>query len=155
MAHSIWSTTKHSHCETVYAKELFQWLFFELVHSLRTLSIHPTFKVAGLIKEWQRCTKKLHLIWVWNLKFKHFKNWTLLRCIFVPNLEIATSIGGALWHGQARNGVNFWLWSSIWPWSSRSIVPQNNRDLNQGILHLWSKFGDPSLNAWWVNAWTS
>ena len=30
-------TMKHSHCETVYAKELFQWLFFELVHSLRIL----------------------------------------------------------------------------------------------------------------------
>ena len=29
-------------------------------------------------------------------------------------------------------------------WSS--INPQNNRDLNQGILHLWSKFGGPSLN---------
>ena len=27
-------TMKHSLCETVYAKELFQWLFFELVHSL-------------------------------------------------------------------------------------------------------------------------
>ena len=26
------------------------------------------------------------------------------------------------------------------------IAPQNNRDLNQGLLHLWSKFGDPSLN---------
>ena len=32
---------------------------------------------------------------------------TVLRCIVVPNLEIATSIGGALWHGQALNGVNF------------------------------------------------
>ena len=49
----------------------------------------------------------------------------------------------------------FWLWSSIWPWRSRSIVPQNNRDLNQGLLHLWSKFGDPSLNGWWVIARTS
>ena len=38
-----------------------------------------------------------------------------------------------------------WLLSQIWPWRSRSIVPQNNRDLNQVILHLWSKFGDPSL----------
>ena len=28
---------------------------------------------------------------------------------------------------------------------SNSINPQNNRDLNQGTLHLWSKFGDPSL----------
>ena len=43
----------------------------------------------------------------------HFKSspklvgiWTVLRCIFVPNLEIVTSIGGELWHGQAQNGVN-------------------------------------------------
>ena len=28
--------------------------------------------------------------------------------------------------------------------------PQNNRDLNQGLLHLWFKFGDPSLNGCWV-----
>ena len=49
-------TMKHSHCETVYAKELFQWLFFELVHSLRILSILPTYKLAGLTKEYQWCT---------------------------------------------------------------------------------------------------
>ena len=49
----------------------------------------------------------------------------------------------------------FWLWSSIWPWRSGSITPQNNRDLNQGLLHLLSKFGDPSLNGWWVIARTS
>ena len=30
-------TMKHSHSEIVYAKELFQWLFFEVVHSLRIL----------------------------------------------------------------------------------------------------------------------
>ena len=49
----------------------------------------------------------------------------------------------------------FWLLSSIWPWSSRSIVPRSNRDLNQGLLHLWSKFGDSSLNSWWVIARTN
>ena len=32
---------------------------------------------------------------------------TVLRCIFVPNLEIVTSIGGELWHGQTQNGVKF------------------------------------------------
>ena len=39
VAHSTWydPAMKHSHCETVYAKELFQWLFFELVHSLRII----------------------------------------------------------------------------------------------------------------------
>ena len=38
----------------------------------------------------------------------------------------------------------FWLSSYIWHWRSRSISPQNNRDLNQGLLHFWSQFGDPS-----------
>ena len=33
--------------------------------------------------------------------------WTVLRCTFVPNLEIVTSIGGELWYGQTQNGVNF------------------------------------------------
>ena len=33
--------------------------------------------------------------------------WTVLRCIFVPNLEIVTSIGVEVWHAQAQNGVNF------------------------------------------------
>ena len=33
--------------------------------------------------------------------------WTVLRCIFVPNLEILTTIGGDLWHAEAQNGVNF------------------------------------------------
>ena len=31
----------------------------------------------------------------------------VLRYISVPNLEILTSIGGELWHGQAQNGINF------------------------------------------------
>ena len=33
--------------------------------------------------------------------------WTVLRYIFVTNLEIVTSIGGELWHEQAQNEVNF------------------------------------------------
>ena len=33
--------------------------------------------------------------------------WTVLRCIFVPNLEIVTPIDGELWYGQDQNGVNF------------------------------------------------
>ena len=38
---------------------------------------------------------------------------------------------------------------------SSSINPQNNRDLNQGFLNIWSKFGGPILNEWWVIARTS
>ena len=33
----------------------------------------------------------------------------MLRSIFIPNLEIVTSIGGELWHAQAQNGVNFYF----------------------------------------------
>ena len=36
--------------------------------------------------------------------------------------------------------------SQILPGKSWSIATQNNRDLNQAILQLWSKFGDPSFN---------
>ena len=49
----------------------------------------------------------------------------------------------------------FGISSEIWPWRSRSIAPQNNRDLNQVVLHLLAKFGGSSLNAWWFMARTS
>ena len=49
----------------------------------------------------------------------------------------------------------FLLRSLIWPWRLRSITPQNHRDLNWGVLHLWFKFGDPSLNGSQVIARTS
>ena len=35
---------------------------------------------------------------------------------------------------------------------SRPINPQNKMDLNQGILRIWSKYVDLSLNGWWVIA---
>ena len=37
----------------------------------------------------------------------------------------------------------------------RSITPQNYSHLNQGVLHLCFKFGDSSLNGWWVIVRTS
>ena len=43
-------------------------------------------------------------------------------------------------------------WGKFWyqvkfDLKGQSQLPQkNNRDLNQGLLHLWSKFGDPNLN---------
>ena len=55
-----------------------------------------------------------------------------------------------LWWLIARTSSKwgkFWLLSLIWPWSSKLIIPQNNRDLNQGLLHLWFKIGDSSLKA--------
>ena len=49
----------------------------------------------------------------------------------------------------------FGLSSSIWSWRSGSISPQNNRDLNQGLLLLWSKFRDSSLHGSQVTVRTS
>ena len=47
--------------------------------------------------------------------------------------------------------------NKIWFSRSRSITPRNNTALDQGVLHHWSKFGDPNLNGWWVimqiNSW--
>ena len=93
----------------------------------------------------------------------------MLRCISVPNLAIVISIGGELWHGHGLNfdfGVQFDFECqgqspptppppTPTPHPPTPTPPWNNRDLNQGLLHLWSKFGDPSLNGWWVIAPTS
>ena len=48
----------------------------------------------------------------------------------------------------------FVLSSQIWPWRSRSINPKSNKNLNQGVLHFWSRFGDSSLSGWQVTART-
>ena len=58
-------------------------------------SIWSGFEIKNLIKDQFQSSTKLIGIW------------TVLRCIFVPNLEIVTSIDGELRHGQAQNGVNF------------------------------------------------
>ena len=46
--------------------------------------------------------------------------------------------------------IMYFQWGKTWKFdffkSYWALAPQNHRDLNQGILHLWSKFGDPSLN---------
>ena len=81
--------------------------------------------------------------------------WTVLRCIFFPNLEIVTSIGGELWHGQAKNGVNFDFGVQFDLEGQCQLSQKNNWDLNQVVLHLWFKVGDPSLNGRWVIARTN
>ena len=74
-------TMKHSHCEAVYAKELLQWLLFELVHSRRILSILPTFKLASLTKNVNDVHKKLNFGLGLKLKielkinFNQAQNW--------------------------------------------------------------------------------
>ena len=68
--------------------------------------------------------------------------------------KINRDFSSAKMHDSNLNWWRITAWTNS-KWRSRSINPQNNRDLNQGILHLWSKFGDPGLNRWWVIMWTS
>ena len=79
---------------------------------------------------------------------------TRVFCTSGLNLETLALKGDEIWCGQAQNGGKFGFSSWIWPWRSRSIAPQNNRDLKH-VLHLWAKFGDPSLNESRVIARTS
>ena len=80
---------------------------------------------------------------------------TKVFCTSGPNLVALAWTGDELSHGQAQNGVNFELKLNL-TLKVQVNHPQNNRDLNQGLLHLWSKFGDPSLGVelsrgqtWW------
>ena len=72
-----------------------------------------------------------------------------------PNLVALAWTGDELSRGQARNGVNFDFEVKFDLEGQDQSPPQKIRDLNQGLLHLWSKFGDPSLNGWWVIARTN
>ena len=72
-----------------------------------------------------------------------------------PNLVALAWTGDELLRGQAQNGVDFYFEVKFdLEGQGQSPPPKkktkNNRDLNQGLLHLWYKFGDPSLNGWWV-----
>ena len=80
---------------------------------------------------------------------------TQVFCTFGPNLVILAWTGNELSCRQAQNGVTFDFEVKFDFEGQGQSPPQNNRNLNQGLLHLWSKFGDPSLNGWWVIARTS
>ena len=60
---------------------------------------------------------------------------TKVFCTFGPNLVIL-----------AQNEVNFDFEVKFDLEGQGHSPPQNNRDLNQGLLHIWSKFGNLSLN---------
>ena len=93
----------------------------------------------------------------------------MVFCIFCPNLVVLASIGGDLLDGYwnyLKGGklsmfqVQIDLESQGQsppppppPKKKKNLPPQkktkkkNNRDLNQIVLHLWSKLGDHSLNS--------
>ena len=84
--------------------------------------------------------------------------WTVLRCHFVPNLEIVTSIGGELWHGQAQNGVNF-EFGVQFDLEGHDQLSHKTIGFLTKVFYIWSKFGDPSLKelsrgqTWWRTDW--
>ena len=48
----------------------------------------------------------------------------------------------AMYFSSSGETRKFDFLNQIWPWRSRSIATQNNRDLNQAIFYLWSKMGN-------------
>ena len=98
--------------------------------------------------------QKLNLVWVWNQKL----NWRSIsikpkigRDLNSAKMHFCSKFGNCnfnWWWVMACTNLKwgkFWLKGSIWPWRSQSMITQNNKALNQGLLHLCSKFGDPSL----------
>ena len=62
-------------------------------------------------------------------------------------------MGDELWSGQAQNGVNSDFEVKLDLEGQGQLPPKTIG--NQGLLHLWSKFGDPSLKESQVIARTS
>ena len=78
--------------------------------------------------------------------------------------HISTCRGGIPQNRQARETVYvlmaFWWLFDLEGQGQLPPPPQKKKkkkdtDLNQVILHLWSKFGDPSLKGWWIMVRTS
>ena len=68
----------------------------------------------------------------------------------------AVKILMAVWWSCGGNVFLLWWNQKFWLLNSNltlkikaNRLPKLYRDLNQGMLHLWSKLGDPSLNWWW------
>ena len=71
----------------------------------------------------------------------------MLRCVLGPNLDILIWIDCELRNGQAQNRVNFDFRLKFDLEDQGQSNPKTiTRDLNQGVLHFWYKFGDSSLN---------
>ena len=59
--------------------------------------------------------------------------------------KVLTWILGDLSDKQPQNELKFNLKLNL-ALGGKANYPQNNKQLNQGVLHLWSKFGDFGLN---------
>ena len=120
-------TMRQSHCETVPDKELIQWLFLELAHSLCKL---PSLLIQmgwhkNQMVSLRRTSDGSHWIYTkaqfsvgfeTKIKLKvnvnqaqNNRNLSSAKMHFDPNLDILTSVEGELWREQTQNRVNFYL----------------------------------------------
>ena len=67
-------------------------------------------------------------------------------CSSGPNLVVLVGTGHELLCGQAQNGVNFDFEVKFDLKGQGQSPPKTIGFLTKVFLHLWSKFGDPSLN---------
>ena len=114
---------------------------------------------------------KIHVNWdtegYWLIVFRRYQTdiecrKTLIRLRFInPNMinhfrypvvvtVIFTSDGLTKWYNNYTNKVGRKKGFQTWREKSASINHPNNRDFNQGVLHLWCHFGDCRLNRGWV-----
>ena len=78
---------------------------------------------------------------------------TNVLCTSGPNLVIPAWMGDELWCKQAQNGANFDFDLKFDLEGQGRLPPQTIGTLTK--VHLWSKFGEPSFNGWWVIARTN
>ena len=102
------------------------------------------------------------LKWKWKFNMTCQGEWTpktkgtitKVFSISCPNLVILAWMGDKYFCRQAQNGVNLKLKVKFEFEGQGQSSHKINWGLNQGLLHLWSKFCDPSQNEWWVIALT-
>ena len=81
--------------------------------------------------------------------------WTVLRCVFGPNLVILAWTADELWCEQAQYEVKFAFQVEFDLEGQGRSSPKPLGTQTKVFLHLWSKFGYPSLNERWVIVRTS
>ena len=110
--------------------------------SWNRLSIHDS-----LVVVWWLCISSsgetwkfdiLSRIWPWRwIAPQNNRIFSKLFCTSGPNLVILAWMGDELWCRQAQNEVNL-DFQVKFDLEGQEIRPQNNGDLNQGVLHLLS-----------------
>ena len=142
-----------------------------------TLRFHPFLQVSQIFQRRKSDANKQDFENTLNLTCQAQstpKTMRILTKVFCSSgliFVVLAWTGDELSHGQAQNLVNFDFEAKFdiegqsqppphphpgpTTTTTTTTTPKNSRDFTQGLLHLWSKFGDPSFNWCWVIAWTN